>query len=613
MSDRAEDARALVRRIWGYDSLRPLQTEAIEAGLTRRDSLVVLPTGGGKSLCYQVPPLLTGRLDVVVSPLISLMKDQVDALRAVGVGAGALHSGLSAGERKAVRLAARAGDLRLLFVSPERLVTESFLDYIEGLGVSAFAIDEAHCISHWGHDFRPEYRQLALLKDRFPGAAVHAVTATATERVRDDIVRQLGLREPTVLVGTFDRPNLVYRVVPRTDASAQTAAILRRHDGEAAIVYCLSRKDTEAVAESLRAAGFRASAYHAGMTKTERDSTQDAFAAEEIDVVVATVAVGMGIDKSDVRCVVHASLPKSVEHYQQETGRAGRDGLPAECVLLYSPADQMKWDGLLARNAAEGEEAEEALAAQRALLQHMSDYGQVLTCRHRFLSRYFGQDYDADDCGACDVCLDEVEAMEDSTVVAQKILSCVARLEQRFGVGYVVQVLRGSDTDTIRNRGHTGLSTYGILADVPEKALTNLVYQLVGQGVLGRTAGDRPILKLTRESVAVLKGELEVKLREPVTKRKVRRTRADEEAWEGVDRGLFEHLREVRRALAAERGVPAYVIFDDRTLRALARERPGTLRQMSGVRGVGEKKLADLGEVFLGEITAYLAGGDRAG
>jgi ATP-dependent DNA helicase RecQ len=580
------EGRALdaVERYWGYDSLRPLQREAIEAGVSGRDSLVVMPTGGGKSLCYQVPPLLEGRTDLVVSPLISLMKDQVDALTAVGVPAAALHSGIPAEERRAIRAGALEGEYR-----------------------RAFAIDEAHCISHWGHDFRPEYRQLRLLKERFPDAAVHAFTATATERVRRDVVDQLGLVDPAVLVGTFDRENLVYRVLPRTDAHDQAAEVLLRHEGDAAIVYCLTRAETESLAASLRGSGFRAAHYHAGMAKEERDATQDAFAKEEISVIVATVAFGMGIDKSDVRCVVHASLPKSVEHYQQETGRAGRDGLPAECVLLYSPADVMKWDGLLARNGEGDEDASTALAAQRELLGHMGSYGEVLACRHRFLSRYFGQEYEREDCGACDVCLGEVESMPESTVVAQKILSCIARLGQRFGVGYVVKVLRGADTETVRTRGHDSLSTYGLLADLEEKPLTNLVYQLVGQGVLERSAGDRPILRLNRESAAVLKGEREVRLREPAARR-VRRTKADAEAWEGVDRELFEHLREVRRRLAAERGVPAYVIFDDRTLRGLARHCPRSLRQMSAVRGVGEKKLADLGEIFLGEIAAHLDG-----
>lgn len=327
---------ATVRRFWGYESLRPLQAEAIQAGLERRDSLVVMPTGGGKSLCYQVPPAVAARTDIVVSPLIALMKDQVDALRASGYPAAALHSGMNLTEIRSVEREVAAGKHHLVFVAPERMLTPRFLELAGRLNVSAFAIDEAHCISQWGHDFRPEYRQLAELKTRFRSASLHAYTATATERVRRDIIEQLGLQDPAVLVGSFDRPNLLYRVLPKLDVKAQIADTLARHKGAASIVYSISRKDTEHIAQYLATQGIRAAHYHAGMEADERRRTQDRFAAEEIDVVVATVAFGMGIDRSDIRCVIHAALPKSIEAYQQETGRAGRDGLPAECVLFYS-------------------------------------------------------------------------------------------------------------------------------------------------------------------------------------------------------------------------------------------------------------------------------------
>src|SRR5271163_790117 len=340
---------AVLRRFWGYENLRPLQAEAINAGLERRDSLVVMPTGGGKSLCYQVPPAVAGRTDIVVSPLIALMKDQVDALRACGYPAVALHSGIDPAKIRDLERELAAGRHHLIFVAPERLLTPRFLELAARLKVSTFAIDEAHCISQWGHDFRPEYRQLAELKTRFPGASVHAYTATATERVRGDIVDQLGLKDPAVLVGSFDRPNLLYRVRPKLDVNAQIAATLRRHKGEAAIVYSISRNDTERIAAYLARDGVRAAAYHAGMEADDRRRTQDRFAAEEIDVVVATVAFGMGIDRSDIRCVIHAAIPKSIEAYQQETGRAGRDGLPAECVLFYSAADAIRWRSLMER------------------------------------------------------------------------------------------------------------------------------------------------------------------------------------------------------------------------------------------------------------------------
>ena len=387
------DILATVHRYWGFSELRPLQEQAIRAGLERRDSLVVMPTGGGKSLCYQVPAELARRTDIVVSPLISLMKDQVDGLRESGYPAGALYSGMPLDTLRETEAQIAAGRYRLVFVAPERLLTPRFLQLIERLQVRAFAIDEAHCISHWGHDFRPEYRQLAELKVRFPQASVHAYTATATARVREDIAEQLRLQNPAVLVGTFDRPNLVYRIVPRVDAQTQVLQVLRRHPGDAAIVYCISRKDTEAMAEWLQANRLRAAFYHAGMEADERRRTQDAFASEEIDVVAATVAFGMGIDRSNVRCVIHAAMPKSIEHYQQETGRAGRDGLEAECVMLYSAADVLRWESLIEKSAADASARGEVIAAARDLLEHMRRFCTGVHCRHRKLSEYFGQEY----------------------------------------------------------------------------------------------------------------------------------------------------------------------------------------------------------------------------
>src|SRR5499426_4153602 len=389
MSSSKSDILATVQRYWGFSALRPLQEQAIRASLERRDSLVVMPTGGGKSLCYQVPAELGLRTDIVVSPLISLMKDQVDGLREAGYPAGALYSGMPLDALRQTEAQLEAGRYRLVFVAPERLLTPRFLQLIEHLQIRAFAIDEAHCISHWGHDFLPEYRQLAELKARFPQASVHAYTATATERVRTDMLAQLRLKNPTVLIGTFDRPNLVYRIMPRVDAQMQVLQVLRRHPGEAAIVYCISRKDTEAMAKWLQASRLRAAFYHAGMEANERRRTQDAFASEEIDVVAATVAFGMGIDRSDVRCVIHAAMPKSIEHYQQETGRAGRDGLPAECVMLHSGGDVVRWKRIMELGAQEQGTAPEVLAAQFALLDEMQRFATAARCRHRAISEYF--------------------------------------------------------------------------------------------------------------------------------------------------------------------------------------------------------------------------------
>jgi ATP-dependent DNA helicase RecQ len=597
------DILATVRRYWGFSGLRPLQEQAIRAGLERRDSLVVMPTGGGKSLCYQVPAELAQRTDIVVSPLISLMKDQVDGLRECGYPAGALYSGMSVDAVRETEAQIAAGRFRLVFVAPERLLTPRFLQLIERLPVRSFAIDEAHCISHWGHDFRPEYRQLAEIKTRFPEVSVHAYTATATERVRADIAEQLRLKNPALLVGIFDRANLVYRILPRVDPQTQVLETLRRHLGEAAIVYCLSRKDTEAMAASLRTNGISAAFYHAGMEADERRRTQDAFASEEIDVVAATVAFGMGIDRSDVRCVIHAAMPKSIEHYQQETGRAGRDGLEAECVLLYSAADVLRWESLIGKSAAEAGAPDEVIAAGRRLLEQMRRLCTGVHCRHRKLSEYFGQEYSKPDCEACDVCLNEVETLADATVTAQKILSCVARVGEGFGAEHIVDVLLGAKTERVRRWRHAELTTYGLMKGTDRKALTNMLYQLLDDGLLDRTADERPVLRLNETSWAVLRGNREVRLLQPRTK--IGKTRFDEKSWEGIDRGLFERLRTLRREVADERRVPAYVLFSDATLRDMARVRPGSAVALLNVRGVGERKLADLGPRFLEQIASY--------
>ncbi len=601
------DARVAqeVKRYWGYESLRPIQAEAIRAGVAKRDSLVVMPTGGGKSLCYQVPPLVSGKLSVVVSPLISLMKDQVDGLKSIGYAAEALHSGVTPEERRSIEAGVSQGKFKLIFVAPERLMTAWFLQLLDRVGVDSFAIDEAHCISQWGHDFRPEYRQLAVLKERFPGSSIHAYTATATPRVRGDIVAQLGLTEPTVLVGVFDRPNLTYRVLPTQDLHAQVIEVVRRHEGEATIIYCLSRKDTEALAGVLKANGIKAGYYHAGMEPKLRQRTQEEFSDEELDVVVATVAFGMGIDRSNVRCVIHAAMPKTVEGYQQETGRAGRDGLEAECVLFYTPADVMRWESLITKSSADAPDPEAQIATQLELLNHMQSFCNSARCRHRALSEYFGQQYPAPKCEACDVCLNEVEGVEGATVIAQKIMSAVARTGQRFGVGQVVDVLFGSNTEMVRKCRHDELSVYGLLKDMPKTVIQGFAYQLIDQGLLSRTPGDRPIVTLNDKSLAVMRGKEDVFLIRPREAAASRATRSAEVSWEGVDRGLFESLRELRKRVAQERGVPPFVVFTDVTLREMARVRPSTLEGMRRVKGIGERKLADLGERFLEAVTEF--------
>ncbi len=587
---------------WGFDALRPLQSDAIAAALAGRDSLVVMPTGGGKSLCYQLPPLVGETTDVVISPLVALMKDQVDALESIGYPAAALYAGMSDGERLSIRNRLVAGELRLLFASPERLVNTGLIDVLARVGVRRFAVDEAHCISQWGHDFRPEYRQLAMLRDRFPTASLHAYTATATPRVRDDIASQLALRDPVRLVGTFDRPNLIYRVVPRGDRTNQVMQILGRHRGEASIVYCMSRKETETLAARLAAEGFLARPYHAKLTPEARHKTQEAFANETIDTVVATVAFGMGIDRSDVRLVLHTSLPKSIEAYQQETGRAGRDGLAAECVLLYSSADVFSWESLVRKTVEQSElseaEAEPFIASQLEHLHAMRRYARATRCRHKALSEYFGQAYGESSCGACDVCLGETESLPDATIVAQKILSCVYRVEQRFGVRHVCEVLRGAKTDGVIRHGHDQLSTYGLLANLDQRSCENLVHQLLDQGLLNRSEGDRPVIQLAESAWGVLRGDDEVVLVAPRAGR-AQTTKVDVDDWEGVDRDLFEQLRRWRRRVSQERGKPAWTILDDKALRSIAREKPLSPAALLRCRGIGEKRLAEFGQDIL--------------
>lgn len=601
---RTDRITEVTQRFWGFDTLRPLQADAIAAGMDSRDSLLVMPTGGGKSLCYQVPPILADRTDVVVSPLIALMKDQVDSLRQCGYPAAALNSGMTQSELKKTMEGIGRGEYRLIFVAPERLLTSFCLRMLQQADVRAFAIDEAHCISHWGHDFRPEYRRLAEIREYFPKASLHAFTATATEKVRDDIARQLRLQNPAILVGDFDRPNLTYRIFPRVDLYGQTLEVVRRHKNEAVIVYCISRKDTENMAAYLIDSGIKAAHYHAGMDPGDRRRTQDAFAEERIDVVVATVAFGMGIDRSNVRCVIHAALPKSIEHYQQETGRAGRDGLPSECVLFYSASDVIRWEELIAKSAEEAERPEEVIAAMKEQLTLIQRYANSMHCRHRRLVEHFGQTYARPNCEACDVCLGETEEVADSTVLAQKILSCVARVEQRFGAKHVTDVLVGANTELIRTCGHEKLSTYGLLKGMDRKLLTNLIHQLVDVNVLDRLAGDRPILKLNQASWEVMRGDRTVRLQQ-LRSEGVKKTRSAEDAWSGVDAELFEVLRKLRHELAAERRVAAYVILSDAVLRDMARFRPGSVQTLKCIRGLGERKIAEYGDAFLAGIRAY--------
>jgi ATP-dependent DNA helicase RecQ len=589
--------RQAIRRHWGFESFKPLQEEAIQSVLAERDSVVVLPTGGGKSLCFQAPACCLDGVAVVVSPLIALMKDQVDTLRSGGVSAAFYNSSLSPGEKRRVVGDIRSGKLKLLYLAPESLLTDEMLRLLDSVRVSLFAIDEAHCISSWGHDFRVEYRGLRILKQRFPGVAVHAYTATATERVRQDIAEQLALDEPEMFVGSFDRPNLAYRVEQRGRGLGQVVEIIDRHPKESGIIYCITRKEVEKNTAALVALGYRAAAYHAGMEQADRKRNQEAFLAERVDIIVATIAFGMGIDKSNVRYVIHTGMPKSVEAYQQESGRAGRDGLEAECCLLYSVGDVMKWKRLIRQSETGYEEAMAALAG-------IDRFCNTLRCRHQLLVEHFGQSLEQEKCQACDVCLGQLQEIDAPLIVAQKILSCIVRLKQQFGGDYTASVLVGSQDKRILEKGHDKLSTYGILSEHSRRTVRDWIEQLVSQDCACKQ-GEYNQLEVTDLGWQVLGGKHTPRLLQPAPQTGKESRSVDPASWEGVDRGLFEALRELRTQLAAEKQVPAYIVFGDATLRDLARRRPSTQEGFLRMHGVGEKKWADYGQRFLHCIAAY--------
>ncbi|MCA9087864.1 MAG: RecQ family ATP-dependent DNA helicase, partial [Planctomycetaceae bacterium] len=552
----------------------------------------------------QVPAVCRDGLAIVVSPLISLMKDQVDAARACGIAASFINSTQIPEERRQVFRELHSGKLKLLYIAPERVTQDEFLRQLQETQLSFIAIDEAHCVSMWGHDFRPHYRELHVLREQFPTVAMHAYTATATPRVQEDIARQLGLREPELLVGEFDRPNLTYRVERRGDMLQQIRDILDRHPGESGIIYCITRKDVETYAAALQALGIRARPYHAGLNDDVRHASQDAFIDDEIDIIVATVAFGMGIDKPNVRFVIHTGMPASIENYQQESGRAGRDGLEAECHLFYGNDDVIKWEFMLR------DQPDEVRKVSLNSLQLISNFCHSTTCRHRSLVQHFGQDLEADCGSGCDLCMGGRDDVDDPLKTAQMILSSVFRQQQRFGASYTAQVLKGSRDQKILANGHDQLSTYGLLKHETKQLITEWIGQLIQQGYLIKNP-EFGQLQLTDAGVLVLKGETTPRLLRPQTTSKAESPKSaeqdavDPKSWEGVDRPLFEHLRDVRLELARERGVPPYVIFGDAALRDMARKRPTTPDGFLMVNGVGKKKCLDFGERFVEEITRW--------
>ncbi len=592
-----ERLHAILKQYWGYDDFLPLQREAMACAMEARDSVVVLPTGGGKSLCFQVPAVARDGMAVVVSPLLSLMKDQVDALLANGVAAARIDSTISQSERRAVHEAICERRLKLLYVSPERLAQPRFLAYLQDAGVSSFVIDEAHCISQWGHDFRTEYRELRRLRELFPDKAIHAFTATATPHVRDDIIQELALRDPQVLEGCYDRPNLTYRVRRRANGYEQIREVVDAHPDEAGIIYCIRRADVESLHARLQRDGFKVLPYHAGLDDATRKRNQDAFSRDEADIVVATVAFGMGIDKSNVRYVIHASMPKSIEHYHQETGRAGRDRLPADCHLFYSFADFKMWESIIDKGD------NEAAAIAKDKLREMIRYCEQHACRHKALVAYFGQGYAKTSCGACDVCLSETDVMEGAEPVVQAILECVEVLGDVAGPSYTSLVLKGSKEERVVAKGHDRIDSHGALSGYAPDAIRDWIEQLVQQEYLEKT-GDYNILRLTATGREAQRGERTPHLARAQEKRSQKAvTKAGPLGADG--KALFEALRQVRREKAQELNVPPYVIFSDATLRDMARIKPDDLKTFLTVKGVGQRKCEAFGEEFLRAIRAF--------
>ena len=589
---------------FGYPEFRPLQREIIEASLAGHDVFALLPTGGGKSMCYQLPALHRDGLTVVVSPLIALMKDQVDQLQSSGVAATFLNSSLGTRESRSRLAGLHRGEWRLLYVAPERLMLDTWADNLRAWNVAALAIDEAHCISEWGHDFRPEYRQLARLRHLLPGIPMTALTATATERVRADIINHLELRDPRIFIASFNRPNLTYRVLAKDEPLKQITDFVKKRADESGIVYCATRATAERLAGSLSARGCSARPYHAGLTASERSENQELFLRDETKIICATIAFGMGINKPNVRWVIHHDLPKNIEGYYQETGRAGRDGLPSDCLLLLSGGDAAKQTHFIDEIT---DEHERNIA--RAQLRLMLHYAETAACRRHEILAYFSENYSPSNCGACDNCL-EPRQTYDGTIPAQKFLSCVYRVRQasRFGVGlnYIVEVLTGADTEKIRRWGHDRLSTYGIGADMPRPQWAAVGRELLRLGLLAQAEGEYPTLELTPAGMDTLRARRPVTLAKPIALPKARKLAPARQGDIACDEILFARLRELRKKLADEKQVPAYVIFGDVTLRQMARDYPVDIAGMHGIFGIGEKKRAEYGEIFAKTISAYL-------
>jgi len=587
----------LLKKYWGYHEFLPHQKEIIESVLNGNDTLAIMATGGGKSLCYQLPALYLGGLTVVISPLISLMKDQVDDLNARGIPAAAYNSSLEYRDRARIESELKEGSLRLLFISPEKCMQPNFLESLKVSPVHLIAIDEAHCISEWGHNFRPEYRQLAQLKKVFPAVPLVALTATAIPAVRRDIREQLGLSHAQEFIGSFNRKNLQYRIIPKKNPMVFLANYVGQHRNDAGIIYCMSKKETEDIAADLQKRGFKAQAYHAGLSKPVREKVQDAFIRDAIQVVCATVAFGMGIDKPDVRYVIHYDLPKTVESYYQETGRAGRDGQYSECILLFSRGDYARVRSMLEHDDA----GERNLRLALKKLQDVTEYCETTTCRRKFLLNYFGEEYPDENCASCDNC-DHPPDMIDSTGPATMIVGCVKQLPSRFGIELISDVLRGSKSTKIQDYKLDILPAYGSGKKYSKVQYRTWINELVRQGYLDRTGDKYPVIGCTGRSEELLKGRARVMLPVPERETAKRAPAVSMESASAEDTALFLRLKSLRKEIADRNGVPPYVIFPDKSLHEMACTRPGDRESFSRISGVGEYKLGKYGPEFMEEI-----------
>ncbi|MFA0141202.1 ATP-dependent DNA helicase RecQ [Vibrio kanaloae] len=595
----ANDAQNILQDVFGYQSFRDGQQEVIDLAVEGQDSLVIMPTGGGKSLCYQIPALVREGLTLVISPLISLMKDQVDQLKANGVAAECINSSMPRDQLLSVFNRMNSGQLKMVYASPERVLMRDFIERLQGLSLSMIAVDEAHCISQWGHDFRPEYASLGQLKQYFPHVPYMALTATADDATRKDIISRLQLVEPHTYLGSFDRPNIRYNLVEKHKPVSQVVRYLETQKGNCGIIYCGSRKKVEMVTEKLCNNGLRAAGYHAGMDTDERAYVQEAFQRDDIQIVVATVAFGMGINKPNVRFVVHFDIPRNIESYYQETGRAGRDGLPAEAMMLFDPADM----GWLRRMLDEKEEGPQKQVEMHKL-NAMSAFAEAQTCRRQVLLNYFGE-YREKQCGNCDICLDPPKHF-DATQEAQKALSCVYRVNQSFGMGYVVEVMRGMQNIRVRDNGHDKLSTYGIGRDHSHDYWISIFRQLIHKGLLFQNITRNSTLQLTEEARPLLRGEMSLELAVPRLDTAVRSAKSDKLSSKNYDKKLFAKLRKLRKSIADEDGLPPYVVFSDATLIDMAEVLPTSYGEMLAVNGVGQRKLDKYADSFLDLIQEHI-------